>query len=157
MVLVIIFWYFLIFYKIILSLQVKQGVIISNENGIYQLPYEFPNDLKLKMSGNQEILGKSQNCLKLQPSAQSFSQNENFVSSFEHWTLNFFHGELFYMESKVCLKYVVHDSSSNDYNNGLKGLLFQQPVLIVIFLILNSKNKFAMNHRKVTISWSCLL
>ena len=52
MVLVIIFWYFLIFYKIILSLQVKQGVIISNENGIYQLPYEFPNDLKLKMSGN---------------------------------------------------------------------------------------------------------
>ena len=32
-----------------LSLQVKQGLIISNKHGINELPCELPNDLRLKM------------------------------------------------------------------------------------------------------------
>ena len=36
------------FYQILLLPQVKQNVIISNKHGIYELPYELPNDLKLR-------------------------------------------------------------------------------------------------------------
>ena len=43
----IIFWDFLILYQIFLSPQVKQSVITSNKHGIYELPHELPNDLKL--------------------------------------------------------------------------------------------------------------
>ena len=33
------------FQQILLSPQVKGGVIISNKHGIYALPHEFPNNL----------------------------------------------------------------------------------------------------------------
>ena len=46
---------------------------------MYELPYEFPNDLRLRILGNCEIIAKSQNFIKLLSSAHSFSQNENFV------------------------------------------------------------------------------
>ena len=39
-IMVIIFWDFLIFYEILFSSQVKLSVIISNKNGIYDLPHE---------------------------------------------------------------------------------------------------------------------
>ena len=35
-----------------LSAQVKQNVIIINKHGIYELPHEFPNDLRLRILGN---------------------------------------------------------------------------------------------------------
>ena len=44
----IIFWDFLIPYQIFFSPQVKRTVIISNKHGIYELPYELPNDLRLR-------------------------------------------------------------------------------------------------------------
>ena len=47
--LVIIFGNFLIFYQIFLSPQVKRIVIISNKHGIYELPQELPNDLRLRI------------------------------------------------------------------------------------------------------------
>ena len=37
------------------SPQVKRNVIISNEYGIYELPHELPNDLRLSVLGNKEI------------------------------------------------------------------------------------------------------
>ena len=40
-----------------------------------------PNDLRLRILGNQEISGKSQNFIELLPSARSSSQNEYFVST----------------------------------------------------------------------------
>ena len=40
------------FYEIFLSPQVKQIVIISNKNVIYELPQELPNDLRLTKLGN---------------------------------------------------------------------------------------------------------
>ena len=44
----IIFWDFLILYQIFFSPQVKKKVIISNKQGIYELP----NDLRLRVLGN---------------------------------------------------------------------------------------------------------
>ena len=49
---VIIFWDFLMLEKILLSIQVKQSVIISNEHDIYKMPREFSNDLRLKILEN---------------------------------------------------------------------------------------------------------
>ena len=36
------------FFKVFVSPQVKRIVIISNKHGIYELPHELPNDLRLK-------------------------------------------------------------------------------------------------------------
>ena len=46
-ILAIIFWDFLMFYQTFLSPQVKRIVIISNKHGIYELPNELPNDLRM--------------------------------------------------------------------------------------------------------------
>ena len=48
----IIFWDCLTFYQIFLSPQVKQSVISINKYGIYELPPELPNDLKLGILRN---------------------------------------------------------------------------------------------------------
>ena len=47
----IILWDFLMFYQIFLW-QVKRGAIISNKQGVYELPHKLPNNLKK----NQENL-----------------------------------------------------------------------------------------------------
>ena len=52
----------------------------SNKHGIQELPHKLPNDLKLRILGNWET-SRSQNFIELQPSAQSSSQNENFVDT----------------------------------------------------------------------------
>ena len=59
------------FQQIFISLQVKRSVMISYKHCIYELPDELSNDLKLRILGNQEKLGKSQNFIELLPSAQS--------------------------------------------------------------------------------------
>ena len=46
---VITFWDYLMFVQIFLSPQVKQGVIINYKHGIYELPHELLNDLKLRI------------------------------------------------------------------------------------------------------------
>ena len=51
-IMVITFLDFLMFDQIFLSLTVKQSVVISNKHGIYELPHEFPNDLKSRILGN---------------------------------------------------------------------------------------------------------
>ena len=35
-----------------ISTQVKRSVIISNKNGIYDLPHELPNDLRVRILEN---------------------------------------------------------------------------------------------------------
>ena len=60
-----------------LSPQMKRSVIISNKHSIYELP----NDLRLRILRNYEISRKCQNFIKLLPSAQSSSQNQNFVNT----------------------------------------------------------------------------
>ena len=49
------------FYQIFFSQQVEQSAIISNKHGIYELPQELSNDLRLRILRNSEISGKSQN------------------------------------------------------------------------------------------------
>ena len=39
--------------------QVKRNVISSIANMVYELPHELPNNLRLRILGNKEILGKS--------------------------------------------------------------------------------------------------
>ena len=57
-ILVIIFWDILMFDKIFVSPQVKRIVIISNKHGIYELPHELPNDLRLRKLGNIKKISK---------------------------------------------------------------------------------------------------
>ena len=40
------------FYQIFLSSQVKRCSIITYKHGIYKLPHELPNDLRLRKLGN---------------------------------------------------------------------------------------------------------
>ena len=54
----IILWDYLMFYQFFLSPQVKRCTIITCKHGIYELPQELPNDLRLRVLGNYEILGK---------------------------------------------------------------------------------------------------
>ena len=56
-------------------------MISSIANLVYELPHELPNDLKLRMLGNKEILGKSQIWVEIKSSAQSPFQKLNFGSS----------------------------------------------------------------------------
>ena len=42
-----------------LSPQLKRSVIISNQHGIYELPQELPNDLRLVILRNYEMPEKS--------------------------------------------------------------------------------------------------
>ena len=49
------------FHQSFLSPQVKQLAIITYKHGIYELPRELPNDLRLRILGNWEISGKCLN------------------------------------------------------------------------------------------------
>ena len=39
-------------YQVFLSPQVKRRAIASNKHGIYELPHELPNDLRIEILGN---------------------------------------------------------------------------------------------------------
>ena len=60
-IILMIFWDFLMFYQILFSPQVKRCVIITYKHGIYEVPHELPNNLRLRILGNEEISGKPQN------------------------------------------------------------------------------------------------
>ena len=49
---VIIFWNFTIFWYRSDSSQVKRNLISTIANLVYELPYELPNDLRLRILGN---------------------------------------------------------------------------------------------------------
>ena len=46
------------FYKILLSPEVKRSAIISNKHGIYKLPQELPDDLRLTKLGKFRKISK---------------------------------------------------------------------------------------------------
>ena len=50
--------------QIFLSPQVKRSAIVSNNQGVYELPRELPKDLRLRVLGNKEKSGKFQNLLE---------------------------------------------------------------------------------------------
>ena len=45
---------FFMYYQIFYSLQVKQYAIITYKHGIYELPHELPNNIKLRILGNRK-------------------------------------------------------------------------------------------------------
>ena len=50
------------------------------KNLVYHLPHELSNSLKLRVLGNQEILGKGQDKIKLEPSVKSSFQKRNLIA-----------------------------------------------------------------------------
>ena len=46
------------FYQIFLSPQKKQSAIISNKDGIYELPHKLPSDLRHRKLGNTNKISK---------------------------------------------------------------------------------------------------
>ena len=60
----------------------EKSAIINNKHGIYDLPHELPNGLRL-LGKLGEISGKSQNSTEWYPSARSSGQNENCVKTSE--------------------------------------------------------------------------
>ena len=46
------------FYQIFISPQVKRCAIITYKHGIYELPHELPNDLRLRKLGNIRKVSK---------------------------------------------------------------------------------------------------
>ena len=63
------------------QLQVKRYVISSIANLVCELSHKLPNDLRLRILGNKEILGKSQICVEPQISAQHLFQKLHFGRS----------------------------------------------------------------------------
>ena len=55
----------LIFYQIFLPPQVIRSAIISNKQGVHELPHELPNDLRLRILGNKQKSGESPNLLEM--------------------------------------------------------------------------------------------
>ena len=51
-------------YQIFLSPQVKRDAIITYKHGIYELPHELRNDLRLRILGNYEVSGKCPNFIE---------------------------------------------------------------------------------------------
>ena len=45
---------FFMYYQIFYSLQVKQYAIITYKHGIYELPHDLPNNIKLRILGNRK-------------------------------------------------------------------------------------------------------
>ena len=58
----IIFWDFLMFYQIFFLFQVKWSVIIGNKHGIYELPEDLPNNLRLRILENKGNIRKISKC-----------------------------------------------------------------------------------------------
>ena len=49
---------FTAYYQSFYSLQVRQYLITCTKNTVYKLPHELPNDLRIRILGNQEMLGE---------------------------------------------------------------------------------------------------
>ena len=84
------------FYQTFLSPQVKQCAISTCKDGIYELPHELPNDLRLRILGNYEKSGKCPKCFV-----------DTCKKTFEKQKLNFSLSAL--LVSNISLKYFVND------------------------------------------------
>ena len=51
-------------YQMFFSPEVKRCAIITYKYGIYELPHELPNDLRLRILGNQKKSKKSENFME---------------------------------------------------------------------------------------------
>ena len=114
-----IFWDLLLFYQIFLSPKVKQCPIIFYKHGTCELPNELLNDLRFRILGKQELWWQILNFIELQPSAQSFYQNESFVNTrrnlLKKKKLTFSRCVLFHMKTRVSLKSIFESLSVENF------------------------------------------
>ena len=106
----IIFWDFLMFRQTFFSPQVKRWAIVTYKHGLYELPHELPNNLRLRILENQKKSGKCPNFIEENTSAQTPYQNENFVNNSRELLknkLNFCACPLFHIKTRISLKYFV--------------------------------------------------
>ena len=87
-ILFIIIWDFLTVEQTFLTPQMKRSMIISNRHCIYKLPNNLKKDIRMRILGNQENSGKSQNFIGLLPNAWSLSRNGNLVSTIKNLLKN---------------------------------------------------------------------
>ena len=90
-IMVIVFWDF-IFYQIFLLPQVMRSAVISNKNGIKELPYKLLSNVRFRILENYEISEKKcQDITKLWPDAQSFYQNKILlIIAKNNWQIELF-------------------------------------------------------------------
>ena len=101
-------------HQIFLSPQEKRYAIITYKHGIYELPHELPNDLRLTKLGNIRKVSKPHRMIAQRPapSAQPPCQNESFVNTRRKLLdgkqkLNLSRCALFHMKTRVSFKYLV--------------------------------------------------
>ena len=63
------------------SPQVKWYMKSSTKDIAYELPYELPNDLRLRILGSSEIVEKTQKWVVADPTTQSPFRKKNFGTS----------------------------------------------------------------------------
>ena len=80
-ILIIIFWDFTMFEHKPDQPKVKRNLLTSKAKLVYKLPHELPNELRLTMLRNKEILVRSQLWVERLSSAQSPLHKFNFASS----------------------------------------------------------------------------
>ena len=80
-ILVIVFWNFTIFEYKPDQPKVKQNVISSKRNLVYEVRHETPNDFAIRLLRKKEILGKSSIWVETQSHAQPPLPKFNFGSS----------------------------------------------------------------------------
>ena len=76
------------FYQTLIPPQVNRWEIITYKHGIFDLPHELLNDLKLNNVVNQEILEKCLNFIQSPPGGSPPSQNKGFVTTIKKVTKN---------------------------------------------------------------------
>ena len=94
-------------------------MISSIGNLVYELSQVLPNDLRLRILGNKEILGKSQIWVETYPSPQSLFHILNFGE-----TSNLSCPVQFYWISLFCSKYLVQDYKLGVAEGDWRGLYF---------------------------------
>ena len=111
------------FYQIFRSPQVKRCAIITYEHGMYVLPHELPNDVRLRILENCEIPGKYQNPIEWRPAPRPLPKTEIPpipVKATEKQKLIFSRRALFHTKIRISLKYDKNDSlwkSLLDFNS----------------------------------------
>ena len=98
------------FSQIFLSAKAKPWAIITYKHGIQELPHNLPNDLRLRILGNQEISGKCLNLIdnSLVPRLPAkMKVLLKIAKKCKKKKLNFSCCVLFHMKTRVTLKYFV--------------------------------------------------
>ena len=136
------------FYQIFRSPQVKRCAIITYEHGMYVLPHELPNDVRLRILENCEIPGKYQNPIEWRPAPRPPPKKKRKSPQYqqkaiEKQKLIFSRRALFHTKIRISLKYNKNDclwKSLLDFNSPQTSF-FSLTILVTLrpFTLSSSK------------------